>query len=509
MANFPCNPMIYVPMGLHIKDGWLHLARSRVALGGEPPRRHEQYSIIRLLPEPAQDQVINLIQDVSDFLEDEFPVRVVSAFPSPLGLGLFQFDSPVQRQILLDASPIPFAHGSVVVQRHDEAMNLRACNYIKQCWVMFLAFPLDYQTLDFIKAAVAPLGRLLHWFDGANKSRILTQCLVISPERVPRSVVVSQGSVNGGFGRSWSVPVFILDGHFPDAFPADEDPVPYNGNPHPWNGPVHNINVNAPQHWHHEQMGGQQGDQMDHGINDQHWQAAQEDLAIHDADGVADQGWDAWPEPEADNMDAPIVQQVPQHPDQTQDTASFDQSGSTAEYLRAIGPDIVLTVEDVLKGKYAASTSQDEVISVPIPMIQLIAAFQIWEDTAFQRLGLGPIRQPQLPTPILDRFNLVLPNISTTMSQQAPVESLAIIPYRTTLAAVMIQLWATAHTSVGISDSSVQAHATLPSMQSLPGDEDSSAQNIPGKDAPQGPSGHVTLPKTVSISNPLVPLEQS
>ena len=28
----------------------------------------------------------------------------------------------------------------------------------------------------------------------------------------------------GGMGRSWTVPVFILNGHFPDAFPADEDP---------------------------------------------------------------------------------------------------------------------------------------------------------------------------------------------------------------------------------------------------------------------------------------------
>ncbi|CAO2144477.1 unnamed protein product [Urochloa humidicola] len=131
MANFPCNPMLYMPMGQHVEDGWLRPARTRVALGGEPPRRHEQYAIIRLQPEPAQAQVIDLIQDLSEFLEDEFPVRVVSAFPSPLGLGLFQFESPVQRQTLLDASPIPFAHGNLIVQHHDEAMNLRACPCIR------------------------------------------------------------------------------------------------------------------------------------------------------------------------------------------------------------------------------------------------------------------------------------------------------------------------------------------------------------------------------------------
>ena len=33
---------------------------------------------------------------------------------------------------------------------------------------------------------------------------------------------------------------------------------------------------------------------------------------------------------------------VPQHPDQPYDTITFDQSGSTANYFRANGPDIVL-----------------------------------------------------------------------------------------------------------------------------------------------------------------------
>jgi hypothetical protein len=34
-------------------------------------------------------------------------------------------------------------------------------------------------------------------------------------------------------GRSWSVPFYILSGHVPDAFPADEDLIPIDGEPHP------------------------------------------------------------------------------------------------------------------------------------------------------------------------------------------------------------------------------------------------------------------------------------
>ena len=171
-------------------------------------------------------------------------MRVISAFPSPLGLGLFEFENPVQRELLLNASPVQFGDFQLSV-KHDEARNLRSCPYIRECWVMFLGFPLNYQLHDYIKAAVSPFGRLLRWFEGPNKSRVLVKCLVISPDRVPRSLVISQGSLLGGNGRSWSVPVFLLNGNFPDVFPQDKDPVPMDGNPHPINGHVNEGNPNV------------------------------------------------------------------------------------------------------------------------------------------------------------------------------------------------------------------------------------------------------------------------
>ena len=108
MANFPCNPALLVPQGLHVDHGWQRPARTRVALGGEPPRRHEQFAILALELEPTQQQIPDLLHEVFDFLQQDFPVRVLSAFPSPLGLGLYQFESQVQRESLLDASPIQF-----------------------------------------------------------------------------------------------------------------------------------------------------------------------------------------------------------------------------------------------------------------------------------------------------------------------------------------------------------------------------------------------------------------
>lgn len=103
---------------------------------------------------------------------------------------------------------------------------------------MFLAFPLNYHKDLYIRAVVAPFARLLEWYKYENRSCILVQALVLSPDRVPRSLVVSCGTLIGGMGRSWLVPVYILNGHFPDAFPANEDLAPMDGEPHPEHPPL-------------------------------------------------------------------------------------------------------------------------------------------------------------------------------------------------------------------------------------------------------------------------------
>ena len=253
-----------------------------MALGSEPTHHHEQYAILAMEPEQPQDQAQEIIHEVVAFLQHEFPVRVVSAFPSPLGLGLFQFENPIQRECLLDASPFQFGQTLIHVQKHDEARNFRACPYIRESWIMFLGFPLDYQLLDFIKAAVAPFGRLITWLEGSNKSRVLAKCLLLSPNRVPRSIIVSQGSLIGRMGRSWTLPTYILNGHFPDGFPHEEDPVPFDGNPYPPNAQVNQANPNAPQDRQHDLHDASNHVHNDVGLNADQMADIQNDLLDND-----------------------------------------------------------------------------------------------------------------------------------------------------------------------------------------------------------------------------------
>ena len=49
---------------MHVEHGWLRLARARIALGGEPLRRHEKFNILSLEPEPTPALIPGLIHDV-------------------------------------------------------------------------------------------------------------------------------------------------------------------------------------------------------------------------------------------------------------------------------------------------------------------------------------------------------------------------------------------------------------------------------------------------------------
>ena len=187
----------------------------------------------------------------------------------------------------------------------------------------------------------------------ANKSRILVQALILSPDWVPRSFVVSRGTLIGGMGRSWSVPIYILNGNFPDAFPADEDPMPFDGEPHPEHGLVVLGANHLEPNWQNELQGathnlgffgGNPHPNPAHLVHDQqinqhpiqHQPNQQPDDMEEDEE---DNGWPAWNPAvfAADNG-----QPIPQHPQVPQDHLDLDLSGSSMRFLRGDGPNISL-----------------------------------------------------------------------------------------------------------------------------------------------------------------------
>lgn len=259
---------------------------------------------------------------------------------------------------------------------------------------MFLAFPLDYQVEGFMKAAVAPFGRVLFWRQCWNKSVSLVHCLLLDPSRVPRSVVLSQGTTVGPNNRSWSIPTYILGGNIGMEI-GDEDPIPVDGNPHPPQGAPMAGNPNIYQNWLHDHVGAAAQVLADAGIGPQLMQEINDE--VHDmmqAQAQAQMNQDP-------NLDDVLFQEgvsmeedmVPQHFVQPKDTLTFVQSGSTAGYLRATGPDIHLTVEEVLaaiqREENNASDSDDSGVVTSVRMTNLVVPDFIVK--ACQRIRIADI----------------------------------------------------------------------------------------------------------------------
>lgn len=208
MANFPVILQHFLLADMHVEHGWNRPTHSRLALGGEPTREHEDYAIIvtlQLMPANAdQHQLRHTLDFIVAFLEQNQRVHIDSSHLSPLGLGLIRLHTVAQRDRLVQNSLLNLGHNHVVrVVNDDEGINARDCVYTRSVWLMFLAFPLDFQKDVYMRAAVAPYGRLLAWYTDENKSRILVRALIY-PE--PRSHLTQPGGVSWDLdGRQWPI----------------------------------------------------------------------------------------------------------------------------------------------------------------------------------------------------------------------------------------------------------------------------------------------------------------
>jgi hypothetical protein len=172
---------------------------------------------------------------------------------------------------------------------------------------MFLAFPLDYQTKEIISQAVGYFGSVITWTSNARcRSRILLRCKVSLISRIPRSLLICQGTAIGNHGSSWTVPVFVLSSNPTDEFPGDEDQIPPNGNPHPVNPHfLHQMNPQGENLGFFEDVGDLDNIQQEN--IDQGWEAPQ---AGDQQDNL--QGWGQWIQQKGEQVEENVLGAIDQ-----------------------------------------------------------------------------------------------------------------------------------------------------------------------------------------------------
>ena len=144
MANFPVNPLAFLPNGLTIDPGPVdRLVRSHMVVPAEAPLQHDRKVIAetnRFIPiqlrEDYRIQVMNLLNESQLF---------VSRFDDhPLGLGIFTMTETLIADATVGTTFEIDEITTVTFVKHNEARNMRLTPFGRETWIQFLAFPLVY-----------------------------------------------------------------------------------------------------------------------------------------------------------------------------------------------------------------------------------------------------------------------------------------------------------------------------------------------------------------------------
>ncbi|KAM0823984.1 hypothetical protein ACQ4PT_070506 [Festuca glaucescens] len=287
MANFPVLPFRYLPGPLSIDQGSADRLQRNVLVVSDPPLQHDEYAIITVSADILDINKETMLDEVCTILARDHGAPVTFPRVYPLAVGLVRFASPVVRDRMINTSPHTLDSDEEItfsVIRHDEGLNRRARVFQHEAWVMFLMFPLDYQTTYYVNKAVSLFGKLLVWHNPrVNKVIVIVKVLIKELRLVPFSLLMTQaGNFFGAEGGSWSIPVYILDGRVvaPEAVGNEEPVPPMNVTPHPYELPFLN-------------------DLQQHHLNLQVWNQQNADIAWEQEVGVqANQnpdGWGQWP----------------------------------------------------------------------------------------------------------------------------------------------------------------------------------------------------------------------
>jgi hypothetical protein len=277
MATFPVNPLAFLPEGMSIDHGpadWK--VRTDLVVSSPAPLQHDKVAIAetnRFIPIHLRDQMRS---DIRDMLNEAG--HTVSAFDDhPFGIGSFTFTHTLAADTVIGLTFALDEDTSVTFVKHNEARNMRLTTFGREVWILFLGFPLDYQTTTYICSAVEDFGLLTVWDNPrGNNKFVLVKARIVHPKFVRKSLVVHE---LGGNRHSWTVHVILLrsadwNAHIHDVPPPPEDPAPGNGDPHPLFGnelTAEQIFQNQLAIWLQQNMGfGGQGNQGQHQKQGQH-----------------------------------------------------------------------------------------------------------------------------------------------------------------------------------------------------------------------------------------------
>jgi hypothetical protein len=127
MANFPVDPLPFIPPGIEIDDGRPHrVSRAVVTLSSNVVHTHEEYVLaIDTQQMSAVDDIHPFMHHVPDHINEVFHLPVWSVCCHPFGIGLYQLDTTIHKDLLFSSNPHNIDGIEVTFVSHDHALNRR------------------------------------------------------------------------------------------------------------------------------------------------------------------------------------------------------------------------------------------------------------------------------------------------------------------------------------------------------------------------------------------------
>ena len=151
MANYPLNPVPFLPPGFAVEPGPTdRIVRSSMVVGPIPPLNHDFVAVAEAsayVPLHRHAAIRNMVQG----LLHEFQLFTTESSDQPFGIGIFGFVEPFIRDTAV-ATTFQLDDEDLVISfvPHNAALNMRLTTYGPEVWLLYFGFPYDYQTKHYI-----------------------------------------------------------------------------------------------------------------------------------------------------------------------------------------------------------------------------------------------------------------------------------------------------------------------------------------------------------------------
>jgi hypothetical protein len=188
----PFAPPTLPPLDIDRGDRTVRVVATRC-----PRCRHENFAIATIddgMPNNLQVDFEVIRESLEEFLVQHKHLSIRSIQPTHLGQAYVAFEYVFDKDNLVQNSPHHYDGISIFFVNYNQDRNWKSFTFNRECWLMFLGFPLDYWEEEYNQQLLGDYGRVLSWeMEEDKRARLIVKAHVIDLDKIPQWIIFSDG----------------------------------------------------------------------------------------------------------------------------------------------------------------------------------------------------------------------------------------------------------------------------------------------------------------------------